>query len=64
MANKWRPESWRGMPIKQVPEYPDQKALATFPAPGPSIFRARAVGATPFPAENGADAKPARKKLR
>ena len=23
MAEKWRPDSWRGMPIRQVPEYPD-----------------------------------------
>ena len=29
MAGKWRPDSWRGMPIKQVPEYPDPKALAS-----------------------------------
>src|SRR5215467_3562841 len=24
---KWSPDSWRGMPIRQVPEYPDQAAL-------------------------------------
>jgi 3-deoxy-7-phosphoheptulonate synthase len=28
MATKWRPDSWRGMPIKQVPDYPDEQALA------------------------------------
>ena len=28
MANKWSPESWRGMPIVQVPEYPDATELA------------------------------------
>jgi 3-deoxy-7-phosphoheptulonate synthase len=28
MATKWRPDSWRGMPIKQVPDYPDERALA------------------------------------
>ena len=27
MANKWTPESWRGLPIKQVPDYPDNTAL-------------------------------------
>src|SRR5690554_2162375 len=25
---KWSPNSWRGMPISQVPAYPDQDALA------------------------------------
>jgi 3-deoxy-7-phosphoheptulonate synthase len=29
MVAKWSPESWRGKPIKQVPDYPDQTALAT-----------------------------------
>ena len=28
MAGKWTPESWRGRPIVQVPEYPDAEALA------------------------------------
>ncbi len=28
MAEKWTPESWRSKPIVQVPDYPDQKALA------------------------------------
>ncbi|MBM3598104.1 MAG: 3-deoxy-7-phosphoheptulonate synthase class II [Alphaproteobacteria bacterium] len=28
MAAKWAPETWRAKPIKQVPEYPDQQALA------------------------------------
>ncbi len=27
MANKWSPDSWRGKPILQVPEYPDQAKL-------------------------------------
>jgi 3-deoxy-7-phosphoheptulonate synthase len=27
MQKKWSPESWRGMPIRQVPDYPDQAAL-------------------------------------
>ena len=27
MAIKWAPDSWRGKPILQVPEYPDVKAL-------------------------------------
>ncbi|HAD86192.1 MAG TPA: 3-deoxy-7-phosphoheptulonate synthase class II, partial [Rhodospirillaceae bacterium] len=29
MANKWTPDSWRGKPILQVPDYPDQKVLET-----------------------------------
>src|SRR6185437_7589663 len=29
MAQKWSPESWRGKPIKQVPDYPDDAALHT-----------------------------------
>ena len=28
MATKWAPDSWRGKPIEQVPEYPDAKELA------------------------------------
>ncbi len=27
MQRKWAPKSWRGMPIRQVPEYPDAAAL-------------------------------------
>jgi 3-deoxy-7-phosphoheptulonate synthase len=27
MAQPWRLDSWRGKPILQVPEYPDQAAL-------------------------------------
>ncbi len=27
MANNWSPESWRGKPIQQVPQYPDEQAL-------------------------------------
>ena len=27
-AAKWSPDSWRGKPIVQVPDYPDAKALA------------------------------------
>ncbi|MEQ8505040.1 MAG: 3-deoxy-7-phosphoheptulonate synthase class II [Rhodospirillales bacterium] len=29
MAIKWAPDSWRGKPILQVPEYPDAKVLET-----------------------------------
>jgi 3-deoxy-7-phosphoheptulonate synthase len=29
---KWSPESWRGRPIKQVPDYPDDAALHTVEA--------------------------------
>ncbi|MCV0429395.1 MAG: 3-deoxy-7-phosphoheptulonate synthase, partial [Roseibium sp.] len=29
MAEKWSPDSWRSKPILQVPEYPDQEALAS-----------------------------------
>ncbi len=29
MATKWRPDTWRGMPIKQVPDYPDAEALSS-----------------------------------
>ena len=28
MATKWAPDSWRGKPIEQAPEYPDAKELA------------------------------------
>ncbi len=28
MAGKWTPDSWRGKPIKQQPEWPDEGALA------------------------------------
>ena len=27
-ARNWSPESWRGKPIRQVPDYPDAAALA------------------------------------
>lgn len=27
MSNEWTPNSWRGKPILQVPEYPDQDKL-------------------------------------
>jgi 3-deoxy-7-phosphoheptulonate synthase len=27
MSKKWSPESWRGLPIKQVPGYEDEAAL-------------------------------------
>ena len=46
MPERWTPESWRGKPIVQVPEYPDQQALAqvesqiaTFP---PLVFAGEA----------------------
>ena len=32
MAIKWTPDSWRGKPILQVPEYPDAKVLETVEA--------------------------------
>ena len=32
MAKPWTPSSWRGMPIKQVPQYPDAAALAAVEA--------------------------------
>ncbi len=32
MARKWSPDSWRGMPIRQVPEYPDAAALESVEA--------------------------------
>jgi len=42
----WSPDSWSDLPIKQVPEYPDEKALleveaklATFP---PLLFAGEA----------------------
>ena len=28
MSAKWTPESWRGKPISQVPDYPDPAKLA------------------------------------
>src|SRR5437879_5162268 len=28
MMNEWSPQSWRGLPIRQVPGYPDEAALA------------------------------------
>ena len=28
MAQNWTPNSWRQKPIQQVPDYPDQAALA------------------------------------
>ena len=46
MAERWTPDSWRSKPILQVPEYPDQAALAevekhlaTFP---PLVFAGEA----------------------
>ena len=32
MAAKWTPDSWRSKPIVQVPEYPDEQALAAVEA--------------------------------
>ena len=32
MAHPWSPSSWRGRPIRQVPEYPDPAALAAVEA--------------------------------
>ena len=28
MIERWSPDSWRGLPIRQVPGYPDEAALA------------------------------------
>src|SRR5260370_11882584 len=28
MTEAWSPQSWRGLPIRQVPGYPDEAALA------------------------------------
>ncbi len=28
MSTKWTPDGWRGLPIEQQPEYPDQEALS------------------------------------
>ena len=32
MSAKWSPDSWRGKPIRQVPDYPDAEALAAVEA--------------------------------
>ena len=32
MANQWKPDSWRGYPIRQVPEYPNQGKLSSVEA--------------------------------
>jgi 3-deoxy-7-phosphoheptulonate synthase len=29
VSERWKPDSWRGKPVAQVPDYPDQGALAT-----------------------------------
>src|SRR6195952_1336263 len=46
MSERWTPDSWRGKPVLQVPEYPDTRALAdveaqlaTFP---PLVFAGEA----------------------
>ena len=46
MPNRWTPDSWRGRPIRQVPDYPDRAALtdverqlSTFP---PLVFAGEA----------------------
>ncbi len=46
MSERWKPESWRGKPVVQVPDYPDkaaltavEKQLATFP---PLVFAGEA----------------------
>jgi 3-deoxy-7-phosphoheptulonate synthase len=46
MAEKWAPDSWRGKPIRQVPDYPDQAKLAevekTLAAYPPLVFAGEA----------------------
>ena len=46
MSAKWAPESWRGKPIRQVPDYPDQAALeaveATLANSPPLVFAGEA----------------------
>ncbi|MEC8172886.1 MAG: 3-deoxy-7-phosphoheptulonate synthase, partial [Pseudomonadota bacterium] len=46
MAGNWTPESWRGLPILQVPEYPDQAKLdaaeETLRAQPPLVFAGEA----------------------
>ena len=46
MARNWTPESWRGLPILQVPEYPDQAKLdaaeETLRAQPPLVFAGEA----------------------
>ena len=48
MQKKWSPESWRSMPIRQVPEYPDTAALNTVEATlrnfPPLVFAGEARG--------------------
>src|SRR6202051_957163 len=46
MSERWTPDSWRARPVKQIPDYPDAKALAeveaqlaTFP---PLVFAGEA----------------------
>ncbi|HVY01113.1 MAG TPA: 3-deoxy-7-phosphoheptulonate synthase class II [Pseudorhodoplanes sp.] len=46
MAERWKPDSWRGKPVVQIPDYPDkaalaavEKQLATFP---PLVFAGEA----------------------
>lgn len=46
MSERWKPDSWRGKPVAQVPDYPDktalsavEKQLATFP---PLVFAGEA----------------------
>ncbi|MEC9182980.1 MAG: 3-deoxy-7-phosphoheptulonate synthase, partial [Pseudomonadota bacterium] len=46
MAGNWTPKSWRGLPILQVPEYPDQAKLdaaeETLRAQPPLVFAGEA----------------------
>ncbi|HYM03407.1 MAG TPA: 3-deoxy-7-phosphoheptulonate synthase, partial [Stellaceae bacterium] len=46
MVQKWSPDSWRGKPIKQVPDYPDEAALraveATLRRRPPLVFAGEA----------------------
>ena len=41
MPERWTPESWRGKPIVQVPQYPDAAKLAAVEARACELSAAR-----------------------
>src|SRR6202158_334207 len=58
MSERWAPDSWRARPVKQIPDYPDAKALgdveaqlATFP---PLVFAGEARSLKKALAQGGA----------